>query len=352
MNKNIIPNNGLPKEVTDIPFGQIIILTNPETGLTSKTIRTIEGIFTLSNKCGQNHIINTRSVQNPELWDCVVCKVQTDKGGQILISDKESLFEMLCEFWGLDYKEVSKSIVFDGRAKEIPSGGKSHPLKVSITSTKKSGKESGRGDSIVLQAITIHTKEGELEKIEDILEECINHRVDISATDLVLLLDRVSKREKKTYQLKIQIDLGEEGSDPTGDVYDKRRSCKFWLIDADGNKYPLKLEAQWIALYLTYILFKDGIRQSELKSNEQFYNIYIHICKRLRGINNIPDKITLENNAKGKRSKIKRAIKDATNDDKSAQELFAIEGIAGDLFKVKGATDENREYIRKMFDIK
>lgn len=352
MNKNIIPNNGLPKEVTDIPFGQIIILTNPEIGLTSKTIRIIEGIFTLSNKCGQNHIINTRSVQYPGLWDCVVCKVQTDKGVQILISDKESLFELLCEFWGLDYKEVSKSIVFDGRAKEIPSGGKSHPLRMSITSAKKSGKEPDTDNTIRLQALTTHTKERELAKIEDILEDCINHRVDISATDLVILLDKVSKREKKTYQLKIKINLGNEGFDPTGKVYDKKRSCEFWLIDAAGNQHSFTLGAQPTAIYLTFILFKEGKKLADLKTNDEFYNIFKHICERLKSINSIPDKATLKEYVNHKRKVIKKAIKDVTNDDKSAQELFAIEGIAGEIFKVKGATDENRDYIRKMFDIK
>ena len=105
------------------------------------------------------------------------------------------------------------------------------------------------------------------------------------------------------------------------------------------------------ALYLTFILFKDGIRLPELKTNDVFYNIFKHICERLRSINNIPDKDKLEKEVRGKRNKIKKVISETTNGDIYAMEQFGIEGYTGDVFKVKGATAEHRDYIKERFGI-
>ena len=99
------------------------------------------------------------------------------------------------------------------------------------------------------------------------------------------------------------------------------------------------------ALYLTFILFRDGIKLSDLKTSDEFYNLFKHICERLRSINNIPDKEGLEKEVRGKRNKIKKLISEATTGDIEAMEQFGIEGYTGDVFKVNGATDEHRDYI-------
>ena len=53
----------------------------------------------------------------------------------------------------------------------------------------------------------------------------------------------------------------------------------------------------------------------------------------------------------GRGGEIKGLISDATNDDKTAEMLFGIEGEEGKEFGVAGATDELREKIKKGFDI-
>ena len=87
-------------------------------------------------------------------------------------------------------------------------------------------------------------------------------------------------------------------------------------------------------------------------TNDEFYNLFIHICKRLKSTNKLPDQETLWKNANRKRGEIKKAISDVTNDDKNAERLFGIEGKEGKEFRVAGATDELREKIKKGFDIK
>ena len=342
--------SNIPQELTNIPFGQIFILTDPHRGITSTKVQQIGAIISIAGNLGQSHIVYALPVDDSELWDCFICKVKTDKGVQILISDKDSLVEMLCEFWGLDYTEACKSLVLGKRYKNIPYGGKSHPIRVSVT-TRKTGKTTETGDHTTrLQAITVHTKEGELKRIEDALEESFINGIDISMIDLATLWEKVSKKKREAYQLDIQITPGEEGWSKGGS-WVTRNTCDIWIIDEAGKGHPLKMQAQTKALYLTFILFKDGIKLADLKTNKEFYEIYKAICERLKYINNIPDMTTLFRNANRKRAEIKTAIKEVTKDDKKAEMLFAIEGVEGKEFRVEGATDELRDKIRKDFEI-
>jgi hypothetical protein len=352
MNTSSIP---FPQELTNIPFGQIFILTDPKQGITSTTNQKIGAVISIAGRLGQSHIVYALPVETPELWDYFICKVKTEDGVQILVSDKDSLIEMLCEFWGLDYKEVCKTFVISKRYKgHVTIGGEIHPVRIPATPARKPGEEETENYSTLLQCITVHTKEKDLSKIEDILEESALSGIEITPLDLITLLDKISKRERKTYQLDIDIDPGKEGwnKDKTDLVF--KRECDIFLVDDAGKKHHFeKLNAQTIALYLTFILFKDGdgIKLADLATNEDFYRLFKHICERLKSINNIPDKATLKENEDKKRRDIKGAIKKATNGDKIAERLFAIEGREGQEFRVEGATDELREKIRKMFDI-
>ena len=345
----------IPQGLTSIPFGQIFILTDPRQGITSTTNNKIGAVISIAGKLGQSHIVYALPVDDPDLWDCFICKVKTEEGVQILISDKDSLIEMLCEFWGLDFEEVSKTLDISKRYKGYATlGVESHPVRIPVTTVRKPEKEETGDYSTLLQCITVHTKEEDLSKIEDILEESALSGIDITPLDLITLLDKISKRERRTYQLDIDIDPGKEGwnKDKTELVF--KRECDIFLVDDAGIKHHFeKLNAQTIALYLTFILFKDGkgIKLADLATNEDFYRLFKHICERLKSINNIPNMATLKENEDKKRRDIKGAIKKSTNDDKIAKRLFAIEGREGEEFRVEGATDELREKIRKKFDL-
>jgi hypothetical protein len=196
--------SNIPQELTNIPFGQIFILTDPHKGITSKNVNQILSVFSIAGNLGQSHIVNALPIDDSELWDCFICKVKTDKGGQILISDNDSLVEMLCVFWGLDYDKVCKTLVLSNRYKKSVSiVGKSHPVRVSIT-TRKPGKTSEAGDHTTrLQLITEHTREGQLKRIEDALEDSFSNGVDITMIDLATLWERVSKKKREAYQLDL-----------------------------------------------------------------------------------------------------------------------------------------------------
>ena len=348
-----IPHNGLPQEIANIPFGQVIVLTNPEQGITSNTTQQILAVISIAGKLNQSHIVYALPVQYSGLWGCYICKVKTEEGVQVLVSDRESVLEMLCEFWGLDFNEVSKSIKLSDRYERyVFLGGESHPLRIPVP-VRMPEMERLEDHSILLQCTQVYSKERQLAKIEQSLEEGLSHNIDITFSDLVSLLERIKAKERKTYELSIKIDKGEENEGKNG-VWDSRRTCDIILVDNAGKEHPIKMRAQLKALYLTFILFNDGngIKLSDIKTNDEFYNIFKHICERLRSINNIPDKAGLENEVRGNRSKIKRSIKKETNGDIYAMEQFAIEGDSGDVNKVAGSTDDHRAYIKERFGIK
>ena len=156
MNTINIPQNGFPQEITDIPFGQVFILTDPSQGITSTTTQQILAIISIAGKLGQSHIVYALPVQYSGLWGCYICKVKTEEGVQVLVSDRESVLEMLCEFWGLDFSEVSKSIKLSDRYERyVFLGEESHPVRIPVTEARKPEKKEEH--STLLQCITTHT---------------------------------------------------------------------------------------------------------------------------------------------------------------------------------------------------
>lgn len=351
MNTINIPQNGFPQEITNIPFGQVIVLTDPSQGITSTTVQKIQAVISIAGSLGQKGVVYAIPVDSPELWDSYICKVKTKDGVQILVSDKDSIIEMLCEFWGLDYAEAIKKIVIKKRYEgHVTIGEESHPVRIPVIEARKPEKEEKH--SILLQCITTHTKAGELAKIEDALEEAFIHHINISGIDLLTLLDKVSNKERKTYQLDIDIIPGKADYDKELKDIVVKRSCDIIITDSDGTSHHITtLSPQSIALYLTFILFKDGIKIADLKTNDEFYKLFLHICNRLRYMNKLPEQKILWENANRKRGEIKKAISDVTNGDKIAEMQLGIEGEEGKEYRVAGATDDLREKIRKGFDI-
>ena len=350
-----IPQNGLPQEIANIPFGQVIVLTDPEQGITAKHITLMEAIITLANRCGQGHIINTRSVDFSGLWDCFVCKVKAD---EVLISDKDSLFEMLCEFWGLDYKEACKTIVMDGRAKFIPSGGEEHPVRVHIKPTVRA--EAVKDDyGASLQYLHAHSRQGTLGDIRSTFKDNFNYELGITLDDIITLY-KEEELNRKAYRLDIQVKWKEVYEHPKWVKIMKE--CNLSLVDSDGNKYPLKMKARSKAIYLTFILYKEGLRIQDVSGNEEFYKLFSKIFDKMpRALNkpapfvffdeelNYTKEYGLFND---KLNNIRKAILDATDNNDYLRERFAVEGDVGFPYKVAGATDEHRALIKKEFGLK
>lgn len=356
-----IPQNGLPMGLNNIPFGQVFILTNPSVGITAKTIKFIEFIHSLASKKKLNqkcNTVNSLPVDYPGLMDCFICKVKTEDGVQILVSDKDSLLEMLCEFWGLDYDEVIKipNIIPGWHINNngVTIGGESHPVKLSVKPIETTSIRTKDDTGVSLQLLPAHTKPNALTDIRGAFQGIIYHNLDISIDEIIDLYEDV-KRNTKKYHLIIKVER-DNGSG-------KINNCKFIIEDNFGKKYPLmkpkdkkgkntleEWEAQWKALYLTFIWFKDGLAVKEIAYNTEFYETFLTILGQLPKGYSKPDQVTLWENVNSKFSKIRSSILEATNDT-YAVEQFAIDGYSVEEYKVAGATDENRETIKKEFGL-
>lgn len=341
-----IPQNGLPQGLTNIPFGQVFVLTDPSQGITSTTTQKIGAVISIAGSLGQSHIVYALPVDDPNLWDCFICKVKTEEGIQVLVSDKDSLLEMLCEFWGLDYNEVCKSFVFKKRYQgKVTIGGESHPVRIPVKQDVMA-EEKDLGTTI--QLIQDHSKSKELLNIKRAIQNSFYHNLDISVEEIIDLYKEV-KKNLKTYHLDIHIERDETG---------KISCCDIGLKDNFGKLYPFKqiehkmekhLEPQLMAFYLTFILFKEGKKPLDV-DNDDFYETLIKIQSQLPYRFRKPKKDNLTWNVHSKKSVIRKSIWDATHDS-YAQEQFSIDGYSDDVFMVAGATDEDREKIKKEFGL-
>lgn len=358
MNTSSIP---FPQELTNIPIGQIFILTNPNVGISSKTIKIVEFIHSMGRKVGQkNHIVNSLPVDAPGLVDCVICKIKTEEGVQILVSDKDSLIEMLCEFWGLVYEEVCKipDIIpgWHKTHKGVTIGGVSHPVRIPVIACNPDH-TSKEDDRITLQYLTDHTREKTLDGVKRLFLDNFNFNLGISLDEFI---DTYKEAEKsvKRYRLDIQVKWKEvkEYKHPKFVIHKKMTDCDLSLIDNMGNVYPFELETMAKAIYLTYLFFEDGIAYTQITYSDEFYNINKQIYRKLPRVKSDPRKFNLEDKADldtftNYISRIRKAILNATNDT-YAVEQFAVEGWRKDNYGIAGATDENRDMVRKEFRIK
>lgn len=343
MNTTNIFQQGFPQELISIPYGEIFLLTNPNIGITSKNIFMMQFIFSMARQYGKNHIVKERPVDSSELWDCCVCKVKQGKGCQLLIADNASLVEMLSEFWGLDYEEVCKTINIPQRNKEITCGGDGNLLRLNIIPSKTEKLIRMDENTFTLQCIPVASRDRTMAKLTDAFQEMFSHGIDVSFEDISDLYEKL-KNSRKTYRLDIQI------NEKVGfSRKNNPKTCDIKLIDNSGKEYPLEMEPLQKALYLTFILFKDGVPEKDV-NDSPFYDIFLKIQDQLSRNTALPSRESLFSNTKHNLSVIRTIIWKATNDT-SAKEQFAVDGYSGEPYKVAGATDAHRELIRKGFGI-
>lgn len=354
MDTSTLSQKGLPKELASIPAGQIFILTNPHLGITSDNITHIQGIFSIAKSVNKRKdvIVNALPGEWSELMGCYVCKV----GQEVLLADNDTLVEMLCEFWGLDYDEVCKTLKIAGRnsdgRKAITFGGDTHPMRVAVPAKKPDDTKEEPDFGISLGYIHTHTREGVLGDIRSTLKENFSYGLGVPLEQIIAIYNE-ELMNCKSYTLDIQIEWKEviKVVKPVKVM----KSCEISLVDNAGTSYPIKLRAECKAIYLTFIMIEEGVYYSEV-GEDKFFDIYKQIYSKMPRAIGTPKRYDLLDDDQldiftNYTSQIRRAIKAATNDP-FCVEQFAVEGYKKDMYRVAGATDENRDFIRKEFGIK
>ena len=180
----------------------------------------------------------------------------------------------------------------------------------------------------------------------------------ISLDDIIAIY-KDEEKNRKSYRLDIQIKWKEHEELKPGKgmvTIRKATKCDICLIDNQGNKYPIKLEATAKALYLTFLLFEDGIAYTQITYSDEFYHIFKKIYNKLPWSQGCPGKFNLEDKTQldtftNYISKIRKAILLVTNDT-YAQEQFAVEGWRKGNYGIAGADVDIRKKVRKEFRIK
>ena len=354
MNLDNFPQNNLPKELLDIPFGQIYILTNPFLGITLLNTRDMQFIFSVARQLGKSSLVNAMPIEYSQFWNCFACKVKTEDGAKVLISNQYTLVEMLCEFWSLDSDEVANTIYIGTRYKNVSSTAH-HPLSVSAEPAVTSSSFGSSGSSApALGAIQTYTRDKALEDIKITMLDNFNYGLGISLEDIIDLY-KILEKDRKTYSLDIQIE--KKDAIEKGKHIQKIKKCEIILIDNEGEKYPLHINVYCVALYLTFYLFKDGINLWEVTYNDEFKKTFSHIYYQLPySSRSTKPSFNLGNDREyqyftQKIGVIRDAIMDITHDNYT-RELFAVEGVKEEPFGIAGATEELRLLVKKEFNIK
>ena len=347
------------EELADIPYGQIIVLTNPERGLTPIDCRMMEGISFMARQFDKPRILHSKDVIDPRLWDCFVCRINSE---QVLFADRHTLLEMLCVFWGLDISSTRDDV----RTPILRNGtfwyqdSERHPIKITVKPIYHK-KSLIYGDDCISMGFLqpSYTREKSLGDIRTILQDSYDNGLGISINDLTAIMQDIqNKSQKGTPTYTLDIDVQMRPVIIKGRREEEIKNCNIVLIDNQGGRHNLKLTVYCKALYLTFLTFKEGKTIKEISGDkvfrERFNRIYGQLpystdCKTPKTFN------LWDNNQyllfTQKLGEIRKAIMDTTLSNK-VRELYGVEGFKGEAFGVAGATDEQRDYVMDTFGLK
>lgn len=363
MNIQNIFANGLPEELANLILGQVVIFSSPEEGMSEKNIRISQYVSSVAKHLKQNCgiIVDTPAVfvvptENYELWDSIACKVSTPQVPIVELADLGSLTEMLYDYWGLDFDKVLKPTIasrYDAYHITIASH---HPSKLCIAPIKKapsadsSVAEPGSYDFGSTHIDFLYAKGKEptkndiSKKIQKILWEADMYGVDIDYEKIRKAFD---KEKVKSYTLDFDIELNKEGY---------ATKCDLLLLDEKEEKHLVKLEAQEMAIYLTFMLYEDGegIKMTDFdypnkETTKAFIDLFSKIHKKMLKRNefDMNEFKTKYRKIIGEiRSRIKNKISKITMNPRYLQ-AFTIEGEKEGLYRIEASTEELRDMLKE-----
>ena len=369
--KNIL-TNGLPEELANLKLGQVVIFSSPGEGMSEPNIRISQFISSVVKQLKKSGIhvdppaVYVVPTENTNLWDCISCKVITNKKNVIELADKGSLTEMLYDYWGLDFNSLPKPVIINRYVSYQFFIADYHPYKICIEpiAIDPSFPRTRGADydydydnvydfdidydptSFSLGVIIAKGKEPTARdfeiKIEEIMMEAEKYNKTI---DLDRIRTNVNKQKKKSYILDIDIELNQ---------HNKISKCDIILQDEMGEKNLVKLEAQEKAIYIAFILYNDGngFRMTDFDyPNKQETKAFFELLK------SIHEKMLNRNETKGMldkkgvseiRSRIKNKISQITQ---MYWQSFSIEGVKEGLYKIEASTDEIRDKIGEKLNL-
>lgn len=181
-----------------------------------------------------------------------------------------------------------------------------------------------------------------LKKLEEAFSEIVNYQDihKITVEDLKAMIKKIREEKDQIDEYKLSVDIR-----PVGEVGNKE--VQFFI-----NGSPLDLKAIEKAVYIMFILHRDGILLiPNGKLKKELQQIYSQISGRVQDDENgIMGGNFSESTLNSYRTKIRDAIKEHISNS-NVVDKFAIEGKKGEHFKIEKATDDLRTEIKKHFVI-
>lgn len=359
MDINKILANGLPNELKNIQFGQIYIFPKLNEGLIEKNVLLSQYISSASNKLRKQSkstiekpVVFAIPTDNPILWDCIVCKIASNNGGDVIeFADTGSVLEMLYDYFGLVYEKASR-LTMPERYKITPSD--SHPKRKTFKSIISSSVAPIEVDLYSIQLLTNKKWDANLgeKKLLEVLWKIEKSKRDGGDFDYKKVFEKFEASRKKEYSLKIEIDHKKRDGIFNDSEFAKSRICHIFMVDENGNQEEIMMEGWIKAIYLLFIVYDKGILMEDFNDKQKrapYEKVYKEIYEKLANTTAVTDYVLDYAKVSSARTFIKNSIANITQN--IYLEKFCIEGFKLSECYIRANSKEIRDYVVDSFNL-
>lgn len=362
-----------PAELYDIEPGQVVFFV-PKDGLDQITARLISEIFVYFRRLYRDNDvkISITPTDNELLIDTIAGRNPNEVGipYEVVVSTRETIAGFASQYFGEDVQAIVDRVPKDPLASRLRISATNLPAIVEIDPENRPAKvqrqsveqriESSYQSGFDLGMKLAKPEKGSLaekkliakeeKRLEKILREC-------AVLGIELDIDRIKKkveddlRSTKTYQLSIK-------TKPNPARPGELSVCDIYVADGEDSK--LELTSIETAVYLSFLLYKDGVRVldafDELRQVTQYIYLRLPGSEKTRKLEGgiLDDKnATYDaymNTLRGYFTTIREAVADKVSDPQIAQE-FSIEGFKNAPYGIERSTKEIRKQIKEVFKL-
>lgn len=362
----------IPEELYDIEPGQVVYFVSPE-GLSQRDTNQLTSFFQYMRRLfKENNIrLSIVSTRNELLIDTFAARnpQEVEIPYKVAVSTWETFAGFASYYFGEDLATIMERAPRPTTLSRITISDTA-PVIVSIDPENRPAKQQSveqRVESAYQSGFDLGMKIAKPEKgspaakklrikeekkLEKILREC-------AILDIKLDVDKIKKKVIDSLKSTIEYKLALNIKTITEDSLSFCTVCDIYV--AEGEEYKLDLTAGEKAVYLTFMLYEDGIRIKET-AESSFRSITQKIYNQLPddnkcektagGILDTGDVIydVYEKTLRGVLSTIRAEIADKIANPLIAQD-FAIEGFKDKEFGISYSTPELRAQIKQAFDL-
>ena len=362
----------IPEELYDINPGQVVFFA-PREGLSQRTTTRLREFFVYLRQLYKDNDVNLSIVptDNELLIDSLAARNPNEVGipYKVVVSTWDTIAGFASQFFDEAVEEIVERVPkatsisgFRISATDLPAiveidpenrPAKKQSVEQRIESSYQDGFDLGmkiarpeRGSTAERKLIAKEEK-----KLEKILRECAVLGIDL---DIDRIKKKVEEDLKNTKDYHLSIKTKSNPARP-GEL----SVCDIYVTDSDDGL--LDLTSIEKAVYLSFLLYKDGVRVLDAFDELRQVTRYIYLrlpgtekTRKLEGGILDDENATYDaymNTLRGYFTTIRDAVADKVSDPLIAQE-FSIEGFKNSPYGIERSTKEIRKQIKEVFKLK